>query len=349
MRRHRSVSTLLVILTLTVLPALAQGQSPNRVGEIRGSASEIEWSPTVEHESIVLTVSAPDGAVYEKEFARGKRPSFGIADIPGTPLDGSYTYELRVVPHVPPGLQARLLDARERGSSNEVLRLLFEAGLSETVVQSGGLMIEGGRFVPVDQVETTAGNAGAAGVVASASGTGGRGRAVGGPGGNGSGLEGPIGVHDQVIPDDLIVQGSLCVGIDCVNGEAFDFDTIRMKENNTRIQFDDTSSATGFSTNNWQIRANASASGGLNFLGFIDQGATGNSETGTLVLGAEAGAAANSLWVDSTSRVGFRTATPVLDLHIATSNTPGHRLEQNNSGGFTAQTWDIAGNEANFF
>ena len=25
------------------------------------------------------------------------------------------------------------------------------------------------------------------------------------------------------------------------------------------------------------------------------------------------------------------------------------RLEQNNAGGFTAQTWDIAGNEANFF
>jgi hypothetical protein len=25
------------------------------------------------------------------------------------------------------------------------------------------------------------------------------------------------------------------------------------------------------------------------------------------------------------------------------------RLEQNNSGGFTAQTWDVAGNEANFF
>jgi hypothetical protein len=47
--------------------------------------------------------------------------------------------------------------------------------------------------------------------------------------------------------------------------------------------------------------------------------------------------------------VGFRTSTPVLDLHVATSNTPALRLEQNNSGGFTAQTWDIAGNEANFF
>jgi hypothetical protein len=39
----------------------------------------------------------------------------------------------------------------------------------------------------------------------------------------------------------------------------------------------------------------------------------------------------------------------VLDLHINTSNTPSIRLEQNNSGGFTAQTWDIGANEANFF
>jgi hypothetical protein len=62
-----------------------------------------------------------------------------------------------------------------------------------------------------------------------------------------------------------------------------------------------------------------------------------------------AGAATNSIFVDSTGRVGFRTSTPVLDVHVNTSNTPGIRLEQNNSGGFTAQTWDIAGNEANFF
>ena len=39
----------------------------------------------------------------------------------------------------------------------------------------------------------------------------------------------------------------------------------------------------------------------------------------------------------------------MLDLHVTTSNTPAMRLEQNNSGGFTAQTWDVAGNEANFF
>jgi hypothetical protein len=154
---------------------------------------------------------------------------------------------------------------------------------------------------------------------------------------------------DQVIPDDLIVQGSACVGLDCVNGEVFGFDTIRMKENNTRLQFDDTSTSAGFPTNNWQIRANSSGSGGASFLAFVDQGSTGNSETGTIVLEVDAGAPANSLRVSSTGKVGLRTATPVLDLHINTSDTPAHRLEQNNSGGFTAQTWDIAGNEANFF
>jgi hypothetical protein len=39
----------------------------------------------------------------------------------------------------------------------------------------------------------------------------------------------------------------------------------------------------------------------------------------------------------------------VLDIHANTSNTPALRFEQNNSSGFTAQTWDVAGNEANFF
>ena len=51
----------------------------------------------------------------------------------------------------------------------------------------------------------------------------------------------------------------------------------------------------------------------------------------------------------SSGRVGLRTAAPVLDVHANTSNTPAIRLEQNSGGGFTAQTWDIAGNEANFF
>ena len=101
-------------------------------------------------------------------------------------------------------------------------------------------------------------------------------------------------------------------------------------------------SAAGFPSNDWRLIANdATGSGNL----FAIEDAT----AGRRIMTLTAGAASNSIFVDSASRVGFRTATPVLDLHVNTSNTPGLRLEQNNSGGFTAQTWDIAGNEANFF
>jgi hypothetical protein len=47
--------------------------------------------------------------------------------------------------------------------------------------------------------------------------------------------------------------------------------------------------------------------------------------------------------------VGVGTANPVLDFHIVTGNTPAVRLDQDASGGFTAQVWDVAGNEASFF
>src|SRR4051794_17986952 len=155
-------------------------------------------------------------------------------------------------------------------------------------------------------------------------------------------LTGGRAMADDVIPDDLIVQGSACVGLDCVNNESFGFDTIRLKENNTRIKFEDTSVGS-FPSNDWQLTANDSASGGASKFSIED--ITGSKVPFTVT----AGASTNSIFVDSTGRVGFRTSTPVLDLHVATSNTPAMRLEQNNSGGFTAQTWDVAGNEANFF
>jgi hypothetical protein len=150
-------------------------------------------------------------------------------------------------------------------------------------------------------------------------------------------------IADQVIPDDLIVQGSTCVGLDCVNNESFSFDTIRMKENNTRIKFDDTSTQPGFPATDWQITANDSPSGGDSYLAFDD---VTNVKQPFRVT---ANAPTASMFVSSTGRIGFRTSTPVLDLHINTSNTPAHRFEQNASGGFTAQTWDIGANEANFF
>ena len=69
---------------------------------------------------------------------------------------------------------------------------------------------------------------------------------------------------DVVTADDAIIQGSACIGLDCVDNESFGFDTLRLKENNTRIAFFDTSSSAGFPNMHWQLTANDAASGGLN-------------------------------------------------------------------------------------
>jgi hypothetical protein len=148
---------------------------------------------------------------------------------------------------------------------------------------------------------------------------------------------------DTVIPDDLIVQGSACVGLDCVDGESFGFDTIRLKENNTRIKFDDTSTSPGFPNNDWQLTANDSASGGLNKFSIE------NITAATVPFTVLGPAPTNSLFVADTGKIGLRTAAPLLDIHISTGDTPAQRFEQTNSSGFTAQTWDIGANEANFF
>jgi hypothetical protein len=147
---------------------------------------------------------------------------------------------------------------------------------------------------------------------------------------------------DQVIPDDLIVQSSACVGLDCVDGEAFGFDTIRLKENNTRIAFVDTS-ADPFPNHHWQLTANDSASGGFNKFSIEDI------TSATIPLTVLGSAPNDSLFISATGKVGLRTATPILDLHFNTGDTPAIRFEQNANSGFTAQTWDVASNEANFF
>ena len=348
-KRIPSLLSIVFALACFSISALAQSSDDkNHFATLNGSGSSVRWDIRASHAASTLTVIAPDGEVFVKEFQSGQSPEFQLS----SKGDGQYIYELRLTPNFAAGVKEQLKAARENGKSEEVQRELKKRGaLPEPLVQSGGFSVVNGAIIVAGGTE------------------GGRGRnamaqpqsipanpaisTVAAPSGR---VNYKINRHhprfmffDQVIPDDLIVQGSICSGFDCVNNENFGTDTIRVKENNVRIQFDDTSSTAGFATNNWQIRANDQATGGSSFLAFVDQGATGTGETGTIVFAVDAGAAANNLRVASNDNVGILTATPVLDLHANTTDTPAIRLEQNNSGGFTAQTWDIGANEANFF
>jgi hypothetical protein len=149
-------------------------------------------------------------------------------------------------------------------------------------------------------------------------------------------------LKDQVFFDDLIVFGSACVGQDCVNGENFGFDTGRYRENNLRIHFFDTSNSASFPTNDWRIVINDSSNGGANYFAVED------SDASRQVFRIEAGAQANAIYARNNS-VGLGTSSPIVELHITDGDSPTIRLEQDGSSGFTPQTWDVAGNESNFF
>ncbi len=155
--------------------------------------------------------------------------------------------------------------------------------------------------------------------------------------------------RDYTIYDDLIVTGSECLGFDCVDGETFDYNTFMLKENNLRIYFWDTSATSNFPTNDWVLIANDSEDGGDEYFALQDLDAA------TIPFRVEAGAPDQSLYlttagnITTAGKIGVGTDNPLAELQTTDGDTPTLRLEQDNSQGWTPQTWDLAGNEANFF
>jgi hypothetical protein len=307
-----------ILVLAAVLSVIAIGAHAADLAKPSFEAARVQWDVQSPYDRLVLTVSTPGGKVVRQEVGAGQTPEFDLSSVGS--VDGAYTWELRLVSKIDADTRKALAEARRTGDDAAIERLRAEGKVPAERVQSGSFLVEAGSVVNTEEAEKVTGPKGAKAA---------------------SGIKNTT-AADQVIPDDLIVQGSTCVGFDCVNNESFGFDTIRLKENSTRIKFEDTSVGS-FPSNDWQLTANDSASGGANKFSIED--ITGSRVPFTIT----AGAATNSIFVDSTGRLGLRTSTPVLDLHINTSNTPAIRLEQNNSGGFTAQTWDVAGNEANFF
>lgn len=140
--------------------------------------------------------------------------------------------------------------------------------------------------------------------------------------------------------DFVSAAGGLCGGGDCTSTETFGLVTVKMKANNTRLKFEDTSTSVGFPTTDWQLSANDTVSGGLNKF-FVE-----DLTAGTVPLLIEGATPTNALYVDSTGRIGLGTSTPARDLTISVPLSAGIRMEQNAS---PFQAWDIVANDANFY
>ncbi len=319
MKYHQSISStrwLLVgllalsFIAITFRPTSAPAATETPTISTIVNSEAIEWQvePQNAYERLILVVIGPDKTAFRLAYEANDLPFLGLNSLISSGLpDGFYKYELTLVPTLTPEAREFISLARE-GDNSDLLTEAQEAGLlpKEGSVLAGSFTINEGLFVLPETSETSLRS-------------------------------------DQVIADDLIVQFSACIGNDCINGEAFDFDTLRLKENNLRIHFDDTSGAAGFPANDWRIVINDSSNGGGNYFAIEDATAARQ------LFKVEAGAPSNSLYVDDGGRIGLGTSTPAVELHIVDGDSPALRLEQDGSSGFTPQTWDVAGNETNFF
>ena len=230
---------------------------PHEVTEVR-STHGIAWQTSFAWDEAQITVSGPPGDT-SWTVAQGAPLQVTVDDLEvwalltGNDHGGQYNFEVRFAPVVDPALRAELDRLRSDADGGDVPGILVRS----LPVVSGTFRIENGTIVGA------------------------------GPGASG---DTEATTQDQVVLDDMIVDGSLCVGFDCVNGESFGFDTIRLKENNLRIRFDDTSSIQSYPRNDWQLIANDSTDGGGSYFSIED------SSAGRRVFTVEAGAPAHSLY-----------------------------------------------------
>ncbi|MDP9191874.1 MAG: tail fiber domain-containing protein [Acidobacteriota bacterium] len=145
---------------------------------------------------------------------------------------------------------------------------------------------------------------------------------------------------EEYFADDVSARDGVCAGFDCTDTESYGFASAKLKENNTRLKFEDTSAPGAFPGSDWQLSANDTFSGGVNKFFVEDLTAV------TVPLLIEGGTPTNTLYLDSTGRIGIRTSTPARDLTIANPVSTIIRMEQSAS---PFQAWDIVANNNNFY
>lgn len=140
-----------------------------------------------------------------------------------------------------------------------------------------------------------------------------------------------------VITDNLIVQAKECVGVDCLSNELFGLDILKLKHNNTRLIFDDSSTSAGFPATDWRLTANDTFSGGVNRFSLEDVTAA------TVPVTIRGGAPSHSLFITNLGRVGLGTSTPDAHLDVEASASPEIRLTDTG-----ANTWRLLNDSAGF-
>lgn len=339
------IGVLVAILAINRTSFSQSGSSGTDPATQESSSGAVVWQPKIDFTEAFLTVIDPQGNQMQKPFAAGEAITFPLVDADGNALaDGTYHYRLQFSPVLSPRAQATISAAGESQDRDPAilddLRAVGELPNTD-LVQSGKFIILNGELARGDQEEESGAQEGS----------------------------GEQRAPDQVINEDLTVYGDLmvqytgaggniysanqCIGFECnVGSENFGLDNLRFKENVLRIHFDDVSNTGAFPNDDWRIIINDSYSGGEEYFAVeaIEQPGDNSTVPFKIMGGADTDAlvVAGNGNVGHSKNVGVGTLTPNTHLHIYEDDTPTLRLEQYQNQ-WPAQTWDLGGNEANFF
>src|SRR5258708_9804135 len=150
MKSKRTIHVLayaVVLIFCFGISGLAQSlRADEQIASVAADSTEIRFQPKVEYARLILRVSTPDGEVFSREFEAGTLPSFKLIDDSGMKLrDGHYLYELRLTPHLDPGVREALNAARANGDDQAVRELQRNGKIpTQIAVQSGAFAVKEG-------------------------------------------------------------------------------------------------------------------------------------------------------------------------------------------------------------
>src|SRR3954447_11819132 len=128
--RSFSIFILSIAIVATAFAAKPVNDGPVGItADLNISASALQWQTAGSFERLALTVGGPDDFSFTKEFPAGAAPVLRLQDLGKMPADGSYTWELRVIPRISAQTRHQLAAARESGDDEAITRIRAEAGI----------------------------------------------------------------------------------------------------------------------------------------------------------------------------------------------------------------------------
>ncbi|WP_299303240.1 hypothetical protein [uncultured Litoreibacter sp.] len=136
------------------------------------------------------------------------------------------------------------------------------------------------------------------------------------------------------------IAGRACIGPVCTGTETIVQDPLRLKWSEPDILFEDSSTATGISSNDWRLLIND-----VTVSKFAVQDVDGN----TIPFTIEATAPDNSLFVEDSGDIGIGTSIPTGRIHVEDDFRADIRLHRNTSGGRTRSDWEMVSDSNGYY